>query len=128
MPRKPAARSSTSPNALEYMRFGLEAAKAGAPAILVWTMGSILAIIFLVIPSSFAAQRADVAAFTFTFGAIVLALLGWLAVKNPAAFLLQYRWRVVQQPMRNEKLVQGVIQEFKKVLAVAADAFESAVP
>jgi hypothetical protein len=128
MEKKVTSRPPESRNPLEYVRIGLEAAKAGAPAILVWTMGLILAIIFMVIPSLFAAQRPELAAITAGIGVVVLGLLSWLAVKNPATFLLQYRWRVVQQPMRNEKLVELVVEELKKVLAVAGDAFEVAIP
>jgi hypothetical protein len=113
---------------LEYLRIGLEAAKGGAPAILVWTMGAILGIIFMVTPSLIAARRADFAVTMAVTGVVVLVFLSWLAIKNPATLLLQYRWRVVQQPMRNEKLVGLAVQELKNVLGVACDAFDAVIP
>jgi hypothetical protein len=89
---------------LEFVRIGLEAAKGGVPDVLIWAGGSILALAAVTIPSLIAAQRPELAVATFVFSAIAVAWLGWLAAKNPRNFQIQRQWRVVQQPLRGEKL------------------------
>src|SRR5947209_11624745 len=128
MAKAPSSRPQEPRNPLDFVRIGMEAVKGGAPAILVWAAGSTVALTIMVAPSFFAAQRAELALAAFVVAVLVLGLLSWLAIKNPATFLLQYRWRVVQQPMRNEKLVEALVKELSNIREVAQNAFEAAIP
>jgi hypothetical protein len=128
MAKAPASNPQERKNPLDVLNIGLEAVKGGPAAMLVWAGGSIVALTVIVAPSFFAARRADLAFWTVLFAIVIVSLLAWLAVKHPARFLLQYRWRVVQQPMRNEKVVEALVKELSNIHGVARDAFEAAMP
>jgi hypothetical protein len=109
-------------NPLDFVRLGLEAAKGGVPDVLIWAGGSILAVAAVMIPTLIAARKAELAAGTFLVATLAVLWLSWLAAKNPANFQVQRQWRVVQQPLRGDKLDQ-LDKELSAVHKLAADAF-----
>jgi hypothetical protein len=122
-------RSPTAPqelqNPLDFVRTGLEAARGGAPQMFLWAGGSIVAVAALLLPALVGSDKAPYAFATFLVVTIALSTLTWLAAKNPGNFQIQREWRVVQQPLRGEKL-DALEKELKAVHGIAVDAFKKA--
>jgi hypothetical protein len=106
---------------------GLEAVKQGDRALLVYTAGAVFALTATMISASFAAQQPWLAGAAFVFGTLVAGLFGWLAARRQDG-LLKYQWRVVQQPIRDEKLVRQMNEALSKFYQAARKAFEDAIP
>lgn len=129
MAKSPSSAPPERQNPLDSLQsLGTEAVKAGTPAFIVWAAVAIVAITFTLTPSFFSTQRPDLGAGTIAAAFIAILLLVWIAIKNPANILLQYRWRVVQQPIRNEAVVEELIKELKLVLEAARTSFGAVVP
>jgi hypothetical protein len=127
MAKSPKAGSPQSPNPFEIARLGLDAYKEGPPAVLVWAAGAVVALAAVTIPSLLASQQANLAVGTLAFSIVAIGFLCWLASRNDER-LLRYRWRVLRQPMQNDKLVRDVNAEMKKVYATACETFEQVLP
>lgn len=113
-------------NPLEFVRTGLEAAKGGAPQMYVWAGGSIFALAGVLMPSLVGVGQAFYALVTFGIATIALGILVFLAAKYTVTFQIQRDWRVIQQPLRGEKL-EDLDKKLETLRTVAADAFKKSL-